>query len=68
MICVPWILWSAFTFAANLPLPDFIPGFHYHINDYLLFESNPATITAAVYLAYYYVLEPFAAVNSLFDT
>lgn len=61
IICVPWILWSWFALIANFSLPEYIPKYSYHFNEYLQFDLNPAAIYGAVYLAYYYLLEPVAA-------
>ena len=48
---------------APLPVPSFIPAYHYAINDYLALSTNWAAIMGVVYLAYYYMLEPIAAVS-----
>lgn len=48
---------------APLPVPAFLPAYHYAINDFMLFEMNYATIMGIVYLAYYFTLEPVAAVS-----
>ncbi|KAJ7068006.1 hypothetical protein C8F01DRAFT_1116529 [Mycena amicta] len=61
IICVPLILWSAFVMAATIPVPDAVPKIHYVVNDYLVFDLNFSSITATIYLAYYYALEPVAA-------
>jgi 2-hydroxy fatty acid dioxygenase len=49
--------------ASVLPIPDFIPTYQYKVNEYLLFKLNWPAILAGVYLAYYYMLEPVAAVS-----
>jgi 2-hydroxy fatty acid dioxygenase len=62
-VFVPIILWTAQVFASRIPLPAFIPRYTYVFNEHLLFEVNfPALLTGA-YLAYYYALEPVAAVR-----
>ncbi|EIM88171.1 DUF962-domain-containing protein [Stereum hirsutum FP-91666 SS1] len=61
-ICfVPLILWTFQVLGSLLPVPSFFPDFHYVFNDYMSFEINWATIAMALYLAYYYALEPLAA-------
>lgn len=47
---------------STLPTPSFFPDFHYVFNPYMSIEVNWATIAMALYLAYYYALEPLAAV------
>jgi len=44
-------------------MPAFIPKYHYVINDYMVFDTNYASLMGVVYLAYYYLLEPVAAVS-----
>jgi len=61
VICVPMIVWSFQALVAPLPVPSFLPVYHYAVNDYMVFDVNYATIMGVVYLAYYYMLEPFAA-------
>ncbi|KAF8901647.1 hypothetical protein CPB84DRAFT_1961895 [Gymnopilus junonius] len=61
IICVPIIVWTAQALMAPLPVPAFIPAYHYVVNDYMLFTVNYATIMGVIYLAYYFVLEPVAA-------
>lgn len=50
-------------FVAPLPVPSCVPVYHYALNDYLVFGTNWATIMGVVYLGYYYILEPVAAVS-----
>ncbi|KAI0080700.1 DUF962-domain-containing protein [Panus rudis PR-1116 ss-1] len=61
MLFVPTILWSAQVFLAFAPVPSFFPQLHYKINDYLEFDLNWTVFFMALYLAYYYALEPVAA-------
>ncbi|KAF6742623.1 hypothetical protein DFP72DRAFT_937848 [Ephemerocybe angulata] len=61
IVCVPFILWSAYALAAPAPVPEFFPKIHYVINEYLVFDLNWPAVAAAAYLGYYFVLEPFAA-------
>jgi len=61
IICVPMIVWSFQALVAPLPIPSFLPAYHYVVNDYMVFDVNYATIMGVVYLAYYYMLEPLAA-------
>lgn len=64
--------WNIFNFryrsfqvlAYDLPRPTFIPQVHYHLNDYLKFEVTYGTLQGLLWLAYYYMLEPFAAVSA----
>ena len=48
--------------AYDLPRPTFLPQFEYNVNDYLKFEVTYGTLQGLVWLAYYYLLEPAAAV------
>ena len=48
---------------APFHLPSFVPAYHVVINDYMVFETNYATLMATVYIAYYLLLEPVAAVS-----
>jgi len=61
IICVPMIVWSFQALVAPLHVPSFLPTYHRIFNEYLVFDVNYATIMASIYLAYYYMLEPFAA-------
>ncbi|KAF7301522.1 putative endoplasmic reticulum membrane protein C16E8.02 [Mycena indigotica] len=58
IVCVPMILCLSDFFARRQFLNASI---HYVINDYLVFDLNASSIAAALYLAYYYALEPVAA-------
>jgi uncharacterized membrane protein YGL010W len=59
--CVPLIMWSFQVLAYDLPRPTFLPQIEYHVNDYLKFEVTYGTLQGFVWLAYYYLLEPVAA-------
>lgn len=48
---------------SSLPVPDFFPSIHYTFNNYLAFDLNWTAVLSGLYLAYYYVLEPVAAVG-----
>ncbi|GLB33516.1 putative DUF962-domain-containing protein [Lyophyllum shimeji] len=61
VICVPILLWTFQVMTSELPVPSFVPEIHYQINDYLRFDLNIAALHAGVYLAYYFILEPVAA-------
>jgi len=39
----------------------FVPAYHYAFNDYLVFDTNYATLIAVIYIVYYFLLEPVAA-------
>ncbi|KAF9534952.1 hypothetical protein CPB83DRAFT_780910 [Crepidotus variabilis] len=60
VICVPMIVWSFQTLVAPLKL-SFLPAYRHVFNDYLVFDVNFATLMAAVYIVYYFLLEPVAA-------
>lgn len=47
---------------APFKLP-FLPAYHYSVNDYLTFDTNYATLMALLYIVYYFLLDPVAAVS-----
>ena len=51
-------------FLAPFRPPPFVPVYRHVINDYMMFETNYATLMGTVYIAYYLLLEPVAAVSS----
>lgn len=51
---------------ASLPVPPFFPSVHHEVTRYLAFDVNWPAVFAFAYIAYYYALEPFAAVGLLF--
>ncbi|KAH7931280.1 DUF962-domain-containing protein [Leucogyrophana mollusca] len=59
---VPALLWSALVLITRLPVPSFFPTIHYPINEYLAFDFNASAVTTVIYLIYYLVLEPVAAI------
>ncbi|TFK43241.1 hypothetical protein BDQ12DRAFT_674636 [Crucibulum laeve] len=61
VICVPILLWTFQVLAAQIPVPSFIPAIDHKFSDYLIFDLNISAIHAALYLAYYFILEPTAA-------
>lgn len=61
IICVPLIVWSFQAIVAPFKLPSFVPAYHYTFNDYLMFDTNYAALVEVIYLAYYFLLEPVAA-------
>jgi len=61
ILCVPLIVWSFQAFLAPFRPPSFIPAYRHVINDYMMFETNYATLIGAVYITYYLLLEPVAA-------
>jgi len=61
IVCVPLLLWSFQVMASQIPVPSFIPAVHHRFSEYLVFDLNYSAIHAAIYLAYYFALEPFAA-------
>jgi len=46
---------------ADIPMPSFIPVVHHQFNKYLAFDLNFASIFSMLYIAYYFALEPVAA-------
>jgi len=54
-------MWSFQVLAYDLPRPTFLPQVHYRLNDYLDFEVTYGTLQGLLWLAYYYLLEPVAA-------
>jgi hypothetical protein len=49
--------------AYDLPRPTFLPQIYYHLNDYLKVEVTYGTLQGLLWLAYYFLLEPVAAVR-----
>lgn len=47
----------------DLPRPTFLPQVHYRFNDYLEFDVTYGTLQGLLWLAYYYILDPLAAVR-----
>ena len=54
--------------ATQIPVPEFVPKIRHAFNDHLVFELNVPAVHAALYLAYYFALEPVAAVRDLCAT
>lgn len=50
-------------FLAPFRPPPFVPVYRHVINDYMIFETNYATLMGAIYITYYLLLEPVAAVS-----
>ena len=48
----------------DAPRPSWFPVFDYKINDYLEVEFNYGLIQSVLYLGYFFVLEPVAAVSA----
>ncbi|KAJ7122732.1 hypothetical protein C8R44DRAFT_621499 [Mycena epipterygia] len=62
VICVPLLLCKSFqVMAAQIPIPAFVPAIHHTFSDHLVFDLNYSAIHAVLYLAYYFALEPVAA-------
>ncbi|KAF9057430.1 hypothetical protein BJ165DRAFT_1420364 [Panaeolus papilionaceus] len=61
VICVPLIVWSFQALVAPFGQVSFLPAYHHIFNDWLVFDTNYASLMTAVYLAYYLLLEPVAA-------
>ncbi|KAG6907835.1 hypothetical protein DXG01_007217 [Tephrocybe rancida] len=62
VVFVPVLLWTFQVMASELPVPSFVPEVHHRINDYLCFDLNLSAIHAGLYLVYYLILEPTAAI------
>lgn len=63
MICIPIILWSFLLLLAHIPLGS---GAVTKVGPWLAFQPNVALVYNAAYVAYYFALEPFAAVSTPF--
>jgi len=61
VIFVPVLLWSFQVMASQIPVPSFVPAIQHRFSDYLLFDLNISALHAALYLGYYFALEPVAA-------
>jgi len=61
ILCVPMIMWSGQVMGVHVPLPSWFPYIHYKLSDHLEFELNASLIQAVLYMIYYAVLEPVAA-------
>lgn len=58
---VPALLWSALLLATRIQTPAFLPEIRYTFNEYLVFDMNTPAMVTAIYLLYYLILEPIAA-------
>lgn len=59
--------WMCRTFqvlASALPVPELFPSVHLKFNEYLAFDLNWSAVHAALYILYYFALEPTAAVRA----
>jgi len=61
IVCVPILLWTFQVLASQLPVPSLVPEIQYTLGDYFSFDLNWAAILAGLYLVYYFILEPIAA-------
>ncbi|KIY45900.1 DUF962-domain-containing protein [Fistulina hepatica ATCC 64428] len=61
MVFVPVLVWTWQVMSSSFPVPSFIPGFRYEINDYMTFDLNIAAIYTGLYLVYYFMLDPVSA-------
>ncbi|KAH8830650.1 hypothetical protein DL96DRAFT_961306 [Flagelloscypha sp. PMI_526] len=61
VVCVPIIIWTFQVMLSSVAVPDWFLEVHHQVNDYMVFDLNWAAVQAAFYLAYYFILEPFAA-------
>ena len=55
---------SAEVMLSGIPTPDAIPRLYREFNQYLIFDMNFPFLVLAGYVAYYFALEPVAAVRS----
>ncbi|KAJ9123943.1 hypothetical protein QFC22_000734 [Naganishia vaughanmartiniae] len=62
MVCIPLILWSFILYLAHIPL---FGGHITRIAPWLSFQPNAALLYNAAYVAYYFALEPVAAMTYL---
>jgi len=62
MICVPILLWTFQVLTSEFPLPSFIPPLYHEFSRCLIFELKFPAIMAVLYISYYLLLEPVAAV------
>ncbi|KAH8818577.1 hypothetical protein DL96DRAFT_365146 [Flagelloscypha sp. PMI_526] len=62
MIFVPIIIWTFQVMLSSVGMPHWFPEVHYQVNDYMAFDLNWAAIQAALYLVYYFILEPVATI------
>ncbi|EIN10393.1 DUF962-domain-containing protein [Punctularia strigosozonata HHB-11173 SS5] len=61
MCCVPVLLWTFQAMITRIPTPSWMPRGYTPINDYMAVEMNWTTTFTVLYLLYYYILEPTAA-------
>lgn len=54
---------SAQVFLSAAPTPSWFPNYTHIFNEYASFEWTWATVLAIIYQAYYFALEPVAAVR-----
>ncbi|KAJ7774235.1 hypothetical protein DFH07DRAFT_952491 [Mycena maculata] len=47
--------------ASSIPVPSFLPAIHQSFSQHLVFDLNYPAIHAALYIVYYFTLEPVAA-------
>ncbi|CDO74546.1 hypothetical protein BN946_scf184632.g3 [Trametes cinnabarina] len=60
-VFVPAILWSSLVMSSRLPVPSFFPDIHVVFNKYFAFDFDWPALWVIANLAYYYMLEPTAA-------
>jgi len=61
MVFVPILIWTFQVMISYVPAPAFLPDVHHNINKYLEFDLNYGAIMTVSYLAYYFALDPIAA-------
>lgn len=65
IVCVPFIVWSAYVLGSQWPKPDAIPSVHADFGPYLSFDLNYAAVWAITTELYYLFLTPLAALTHI---
>lgn len=63
IVCVPFIVWSAYVMGTRIPTPEAIPTVHAEFGPYLSFDLNIAAIWAIATELYYFILTPAVALT-----
>ncbi|TBU44791.1 DUF962-domain-containing protein [Dichomitus squalens] len=61
MIFVPVLVWTGLVLGSRLPVPSSFPQIHAQFNEYLAFDFNWSALWGIANWAYYFALEPTAA-------
>jgi len=65
IICVPFILWSAYVLGAQLPAIPGVPAVHVELGPYLTFDLNYPALWAIATELYYFVITPLVTLTHL---